>query len=117
MARMEKINQQMKREISLMIQTELQDPRLQLVTITTVDVSKDLSCARVNFSVFGGEKKEQAALAALNSARGLIRKMVGERVRLRYTPEIQFFYDRSIEYSSRIEQTLEEIRNENKNDR
>ena len=116
MSRMDRINQFMKREISSMIQNDLQDPRLQFVTITNVDVSRDLSCARVHFSALGGAQKEQSVLAALNSAKGLIRKMIGQRIRLRLTPDLEFFYDKSIEYSSQIEQALEEIRNENKKD-
>ena len=93
---------------------ELQDPRLKFVTVTEVDVSRDLRHARVSFSVLGDEVKIQEAAEGLNRARGLIRKMVGQRISTRYTPEIVFVQDRSREYGVKIEETLEEIRHESK---
>ncbi len=110
MGRMEKVNQLLKREVGSIIQKEIQDPRLQFVTITHVDVSRDLHCARVNFSVLGEDAQVAAAEKGLDSARGYIRKLVGQRISLRYTPEIEFVFDPSIEKSARIERTLEEIK-------
>ena len=101
-----------KREISKMLQQDIKDPRLAFVTITDVDVSKDLRYARVSFSVLGEEKKILDAQEALDHANGYIRKLVGDRVRLRYTPRFEFFYDQSIAYGARIEKTFEEIRHE-----
>ena len=106
----------MKREISTIVHLELKDPRLQFVTITQVDVSRDLQHARVSFSVLGNTLAVEKALNGLNSAKGLIRKLIGERIRMRFTPEIEFLHDRSLEYSARIEQALEEIRHEPKKD-
>ena len=110
MGRMEKVNQLMKREISTILQREVQDPRLEFVSITGVTVSPDLHVARVNFSVLGDEKKKEDAKKALNSARGYIRRLIGKRISLRYTPDLEFIYDNSLEYSARIEQTFEEIK-------
>lgn len=107
--RMEKINAQMKREISSMLQTDFNDSRFTFVTVTRVVVSPDLHQARVNFTVLGDEQQVQRAADDLNRVRGFIRKLVGDRVRLRYTPEIEFFYDKSVEYSDKIERTLQEI--------
>ncbi len=116
MVRMEKVNQQIKKEIGIMIQYgEIKDPRLTFVTITYVDCSKDLRYARVGFSVLSTNRKEiQKVQEGLSSARGFVRKLIGERVRLRYTPEIVFIHDNSLEYSSKIDQTLEEIKNTRK---
>ena len=112
MGRMEKINELMKREISNIIQREVHDPRVQFVSIISVNVSPDLHMARVSFSVLGDEKKKEEAQAALDKAHGYIRKLVGKRISLRYTPDIEFIYDRSIEYSARIEKTLADIKEE-----
>ena len=112
MVRMEKVNQQIKREIGNMIQYgDINDPRLTFVTITQVECSKDLQHARVGFSVLSNDRKEiQKVQEGLSSARGFIRKLIGQRVRLRYTPEIVFFHDDSLSYASKIDETLEEIK-------
>ena len=112
MVRINKINEQLKREISIIIQQELQDPRLAFLSITAVDTSKDLKHAKVFFSVLGSEQKLKQAQDSLKSARGLIRKMVAQRVIMRYNPELIFIYDDSIEQSFRLEQTLKEIKEE-----
>ena len=116
MARMEKVNQQIKREIGNMIQYgEISDPRLTFVTITYVDCSKDLQHARVGFSVLSNNRKEiQKVQEGLSSARGFVRKLIGQRVRLRYTPEIIFIHDDTLAYSSMIDQTLDEIKKSQK---
>ena len=110
MVRIERVNQLMKREVSSMIQRDIQDPRLEFVTITNVVVSKDLRYAKISFSVLGPGERIRAAQDALDGARGFVRKLVGQRVRMRYTPEIEFVYDRSLEYSARIEEALNEIK-------
>lgn len=112
MVRMERVNQQIKREIGNIIQYgEIKDPRLTFVTITYVECSKDLQHARVGFSVLSNNRKEiQNVQEGLSSARGFVRKLIGQRVRLRYTPEIVFVHDDSLSYASRIDQTLEEIK-------
>ena len=112
MGRMEKVNQLVKREISNIIQREIADPRLRFVTITAVEVSPDLHVARVSFSVLGDDKRVVEAEEALEHAKGYLRKLVGKRVILRYTPALEFVYDDSIAYGARIEQTLEEIKKE-----
>lgn len=116
MVRMEKVNQQIKREIGNMIQYgEINDPRLTFVTITYVECSKDLQHARVGFSVLSNDRKEiQNVQEGLSSARGFVRKLIGQRVRLRYTPEIVFIHDDSLAYSSRIDQALEDIKKNQK---
>ena len=116
MGRMDKINEAMRREIGEIILKEIKDPRLEFVSITQVNVSRDLQHARVFFSSLGDQGRALKALEGLNSAKGFIRKLVGQRVRMRFTPDIEFVHDRSLEYSARIEQTLEEIRHESEGD-
>lgn len=109
MDRIGRVNEQIKREIGLILQRELGDPRLQFVTITGVEVSRDLRTAKVYFSALGDKPAAEAARQALKSATGIIRRCVGENVKMRYTPEFHFFHDRSVELSARVEQTLMEI--------
>ena len=110
MVRIERVNQLINREISSMIQRDIRDPRLEFVTITGVSVSKDLRYAKISFSALGTNEQIHSAQDALNGARGFIRKLIGQRVHIRYTPEIEFVYDRSLESSARIEETLNEIK-------
>ena len=107
---MDKINALMKREISNMLQRDFHDSRFTFVTITQVVVSPDLHQARVSFTVLGNDEEVQRTSKDLYRVRGFIRKLVGERVRLRFTPEIEFRYDKSVEYSDRIEKTIQEIK-------
>lgn len=112
MSRMDKVNQQLRREIGAILQTEMSDPRFQFVSVTHVEASKDLRSARVYFSVLGDASQVEAVEEALIRAAGFIRKYVGKRMVIRYTPELHFIYDKSIEESSRMEQTFKEIHDE-----
>lgn len=114
--RIDKVNEFIKREISNIVLFELQDPRLKIVTITGVEMSPDLRYAKASFSVLGTKKQVAEATEGLASAKGMIRKLIGQRINMRYTPEIQFVYDHSLEYSARIEETLQEIKNEPQSD-
>ena len=100
----------------MIIQRELGDPRLQFVTITGVDVSKDLRHAKISFSVLGDSVQRRAAQNALDRARGMIRRLLGQRLEIRHIPELFFTYDASIEISTRIEKTLKEIQDEHESD-
>jgi ribosome-binding factor A len=117
MSRIEKINQALKKEISNIIQNELNDPRLGFITITKVEITKDLHIAKVSFSVLGDATAIKNAEAGLKSAAGFIRKLIGDRVKMRYTPELLFKRDSSAEYSVRIFEQLERIKNESKKSR
>ena len=112
MSRIEKVNEAVKREISKMIQMgNLSDPRVRFVTIMDVEVSKDLQYARVKFSTLSEDPKDiKDAAEGLDSCRGYIRKLVGERVVMRYTPQLNFIYDKTLHYADRIDKALEEIK-------
>ena len=90
----------------------LKDPRIGFVTVTGVSVSADGTHAVVRVSVMGNEEDKARALEGLESARGFIRRLVGQRVRMRYTPELIFTFDKSLEYGMRIEETIERIKHE-----
>lgn len=112
MNRMDKINQRIKREVGDIVLKELKDPRLEFVTITQVEVTRDLQHAKIYFSVLGKPEQVEKAQSGLSGARGFVRKLIGQRVRLRYTPDVEFIYDHTIEYSARIEAALQEIHHE-----
>ncbi len=107
--RINRISEEMRKEISAIIQNEIKDPRLpQLVSITSVKVTKDLKYAKVFVSVLGDEAQKNNAIIALKSAAGFIRREVGHRMKIRYTPEIQFELDDSIEHGIFISNLLKE---------
>lgn len=109
MLRHDKVTRAIKKEISNIIHDELKDPRLGFVTITRVEMTADLRYAKVFFSVLGKEEERKKTKAALDSALGYIRRLIAQRIRLRFAPEIMFREDRSIEYSIQIEKLLNEL--------
>jgi len=107
--RTNRISEEMKREISDIIQNDLKDPRLpKLVSITQVDVTRDLRYAKVFASVLGSDEEKKNAIAGLKSAAGFIRREVGHRMQIRYTPELQFELDNSIEHGVYISKLIDE---------
>ncbi len=114
MDRMDKINQFFKREISNMLLVgEIKDPRVRSVTITFVDVSKDLSWAHVGFSILSDDPKDlRDAQAGLDSARGAVRRLLGQRVTLRHIPEVKFVHDNSIAQSVHMSRMFDELQRE-----
>ncbi len=112
MGRIDRINEMMKREIGQMLLADIQDPQLAFVSILKVDVTRDLKYARVYYSFFGNPEMTQQVKERLERLRGMVRKLIGQRIRMRFTPEVIFVYDQSIEYSARIEAALTEIQNE-----
>ncbi|MFH1853836.1 MAG: 30S ribosome-binding factor RbfA [Candidatus Omnitrophota bacterium] len=110
--RSDRVQVQMKKELSIILQEDLKDPRIGFVTITRIDLTGDLRHAKVYFSVLGDEAKQKASEEGIQSAMGFIRKLVGERLKLKYVPELSFKLDKSIEYSIELEETFERIRNE-----
>ena len=107
-----RVAEQIKKELSVLFQTELKDPGIGFVTITGVDVTNDLSQARVYLSVMGDAEAKKSTLEALERASGYLRTEIGRRIRLRHTPELVFRFDESIEYGSRIEGLLSQIKSE-----
>jgi ribosome-binding factor A len=110
MSRKEKVQDAIQKEVSNIIANELKDPRLGFVTVTSVEISPDLRYAKVFYSVLGKEEDHKKSHEALDSALKFIRKLVAERIQLRFAPEIVFKEDKSSEYSSRIQEVLDEIK-------
>jgi len=110
MSRQERIAEAIREEASLIIHDKLKDPRLGFITISRVEVTRDLRYAKIFFSVLGGDEAVKKSKEALDSAAGFVRKLIAERLNLRFAPEIAFYEDRSTEYSVRIEEVLNEIK-------
>jgi ribosome-binding factor A len=104
------VGAQVREEIMEIIRRDLKDPRIGFVSITEVRMSPDLRSARVRVSVLGDEEQTRSSLAGLRSAAGVIRHELGRRLQnLKFTPDLRFEVDPSIEYSVRISKTLREI--------
>lgn len=107
--RSHRVGDQILREISDLLLKKVKDPRLKGVTLTDVSVSRDLRRAYVYYSIFGeGEQKKQVQ-EGFESAKGYIRREIGERLQLRYVPDVQFRHDNSLEYGQKMERILEEL--------
>ncbi|MDP4162101.1 MAG: 30S ribosome-binding factor RbfA [Bacillota bacterium] len=115
--RANRVGEQMKKELSDIIGRKIKDPRIGFVTVTDVQVTGDLQQAKVYISVLGGEEQRENTLKGLAKAKGFIRTEIGNRIRLRKTPEIVFEFDESIDYGNRINSILHQIqRDENTNE-
>ncbi len=107
--RSEKVADLIQREVSQMLVKSIKDPRIGFVTITKVAVSDDCRFAKVYFSVAGTLAERESSGKGLDSAKGYVRKELGRRLRLRYTPEIVFQFDPSIEYAIHMEEVIRDI--------
>jgi ribosome-binding factor A len=113
--RAERIGDLIKREIGDIIERGLKDPRIGFVTVLEVEVSADLRHARVFFSVFGDHRAQEETRRGLQSAKFFIQGEIGRRLRLKYTPELSFQFDQSVQRGLRITKLLRTLR-ENRND-
>lgn len=107
--RQKRLGELLKHEISDMILREIKDPRIGFVSITDVEVSPDLRHAKVYISVLGTESERKSSLAGLRSAVGFMRREIGSRLRLKYTPDLSIVYDNSIEHGSHILELIDSV--------
>ena len=113
--RIEKLNHQIRRELSEVIQRQVKDPRLgSLLSITEVALSSDLRHAKVFVSCICSEEEQQEMLKTLNGATHFFRKELTKSLRLRYIPELSFHWDDSIARADRLMQLLDQVSAEEK---
>jgi len=110
--RSQRVADLLQRVIAELLYRRVRDPRLARVTINGVDVTPDLRMARVYYCFVGTDEEKAPVADALERAKGFIRREVGLRVHLRYTPELVFHYDTSFEYSEKIDHLLRELRHD-----
>ena len=107
--RMEKVNEELKKELSIIIDTDLKNPHITgIISVTKVKTSPDLKYARVYISLLNC-KNVKETLDGLKSASGFMRSEIARRINLRYTPELRFEIDDSMEYGAKIDSILKEI--------
>jgi len=110
--RVEKVQEFIKQEMGKLILNEVKDPRIGFVTVTNVEVTKDLKNAKVYVSLFGNDEEKQATWQGLTSSLKFFRSEIGKRIQLRFAPEISLHLDNSFEASAHIQKLLSEIKKE-----
>jgi len=111
--RQKRVADRLQVEISELFQREMNDPRLELVTVTRVNIDRELEYAHVFVSTVGDEARQAEVLAILKGAHGFIRREIGRRVQLRRTPQLVFHWDPAPEKGEQVEQLLDKLRAEN----
>ena len=105
-----RINEEVHRELSNIIRSEIKDPRINPMTsVVAVEVAPDLKSAKAYISVLGDEKSQRDTLAGLTSAEGYIRRELAKSVNLRNTPQIRFIMDQSIEYGVNMSKMIDDV--------
>ncbi|HVL67346.1 MAG TPA: 30S ribosome-binding factor RbfA [Vicinamibacterales bacterium] len=107
--RPERVADQIRKELSVLIAREVQDPGVGFLTITRVKVTTDLQIARVFYTTIGDDRARRDTEKALGRATPFLRRQVGQRLRLRHVPDLRFMYDESIEQQDRIERIILDI--------
>jgi len=108
--RADRVSDLLKKEISQMLLREVKDPHIGFITITGVEVSRDLHIAKIFYTILGDEKQISESGQALNRASHFIKKQLGKRLRMRYIPDILFKYDHSLEYGTKIDDILAHLK-------
>ena len=110
--RIEKLQELIKQETSKMLLYDIKDPRIGFVTVTEVEMTGDLREAKIYVSIMGNDEQIKETMEGLQSALGFVRREIGKRIRLRFTPEISFAPDKSLDYSEHIQKILLQIEKE-----
>jgi ribosome-binding factor A len=111
-SRMRRVDEAMRAVLSETIATDLQDPRIGFVTVTSVKTSPDLRHARVYVSVLGSDEERAASLLGLQSATGYLQSRVATALRLKHTPTLSFGYDESVDHGMRISELINRLDSE-----
>ena len=106
-ARMRRINEMLREVVGAAITSDLNDPRIGFVTVTSVDTTPDLRASRVYVSVLGSPEEREATLAGLQSSHGVIQARIARETRMKRTPTLTFHYDDTIEKGLRISKLLD----------
>jgi ribosome-binding factor A len=103
-----------RRELAMLIPRELDDPHAHQITITGAEVSRDMSSARIYYSLLSGATEAKQTTKSLNRAAGFLRHALMERVSLRSVPALRFYFDESVERGARIDSLIEQAISEDK---
>lgn len=111
-SRPERVGEELRQELSMLLLREVHDPGIGLVTLTRVTMSPDLQMARVFYTLIGDDKAKAQTKKALDRATPFLRRQIGSRIRLRRVPDLRFEFDKSIENQERIERILLDLQQE-----
>ena len=107
--RSDRVAEAIKREVGDLLLRGVKDPRVHFATVTDVEVTHDLRDVKIFVSVMGPDTEKAETMAGLEAAKGFIRREIGRRVRLRFTPDIGFYLDKSLDHAMRINELLQTI--------
>jgi ribosome-binding factor A len=113
--RRQRVQDFLREEISMIIQREIKDPGLGFITIIDVKMTEDLKYAKVYYSVFGSEEEKERTAQALKRATSYVKHLLGDKMRMKYMPEITFAYDTDQERAARIDEILKKVGNVSEN--
>ncbi|MCP4687950.1 MAG: 30S ribosome-binding factor RbfA [Desulfobacterales bacterium] len=112
-SRSERVREQIRKTLSDILVREVNDPRIRTATISEVQMTRDLRIARVYYAISGDAKQRDAALRGFESARGWLKRVLAGRLKLRYMPDLEFYYDNSFDYGASIDNLLKAVQVEN----
>lgn len=110
--RVNRVSSLLKREVSMIIQTEIKNVELGFVTVSDIELSEDLKIAKIFVTVLGDEAARKKALDGLQKVKPYVKREISKRLKLRYTPEIYFKYDKSLDHAFHIADVLKKIKEE-----
>ena len=110
--RVEKLQELIKQEVGKILLMDIKDSRIGFVPVTGVEMTGDLREAKIYVSIMGNDEQIKSSLEGLQSALGYIRREIGRRIKIRFTPEISFALDKSLDYSEHIQKLLLQIEQE-----
>jgi len=109
-ARSDRVGGLIHKILSEILRKEIADPRLKMITITGVEVTRDLKLARIFFTAADGKQKKDAAINGFESARGFIKRKLAYEMDLKYMPDIEFVYDESLDYGAHIDALIRQTK-------
>lgn len=116
-SRSQRVAEQIRRELSELIQLEVKDPRVGMVSLTDVEITPDYAHAKVFFTCFGGPEKATLAQAGLTRAAGFLRRELGRRIHIHTLPELHFHFDPSLQEGERLSRLIDEaVRSDREHD-
>ena len=107
-SRKDRVSEQIRRELSELIRTELKDPRVGMVSITDVEVTADYAHAKVFFSTLAGSERLEEVMVGLQKASGFLRRELGKRITIHTTPHLKFVFDQSLERGADLSKLIQE---------
>ena len=112
--KIERLNNLIMREVSIILEREVKDRGIEFVTVTAVKTTSDLSFSKIYVTILNDDKKDEI-MKSLKGASGFIRRTLADRIEVRHIPKLEFVYDESIEYGKRIEDRIKEIHKKEQN--